>query len=142
MKTAGRLMYISHDGDRISRTREGFSEPYRSPYDDAYLEQRIEDSRSGDPERVERAALQFQPGGYRCSVPDLDRMIDICSEVDGVAGASLTGAGLGGCILVLARDDAVDRLYETLLNEYYNPLGREPFMEVCVPVAGAGIIEV
>lgn len=141
VQTLGRLMAISHDGDRVSQTREGRTEAYRSPYDDAYLEQLIRDSRSGEADRVERASLPFQPGGYRCSIPDLDRMVDICTRVEGVAGAGLTGAGLGGCIVVLARDNAVDRLRKTLLREYYRPVGREPFMEVCISVAGAGIIE-
>ncbi|MFH1739646.1 MAG: galactokinase family protein [bacterium] len=141
VQTAGRLMCISHDGDRISRIRDGMAEPYRSPFADIYLNDRIQDCRSGDPARIERSALQYQPGGYRCSVPELDRMVDVCSRVDGVVGASLTGAGLGGCILVLARDDAVDRLRGSLLNEYYRPLGFEPFMEICISVAGAGIIE-
>ncbi len=138
--TAGRLMYISHDGDRVSRTRDGASEPYRSPHDDEFLEARIQDCRSADPDRMEQAALQYQPGGYRCSVPDLDRMVDVCSRVEGVAGAGLTGAGLGGCILVLVRDEAVENLCKTLDREYYRPLGREPFMEVCVSVAGADFI--
>jgi galactokinase len=141
VQTLGRLMFVSHDGDRVSRIRQGRAGPYRNPYDDAYLERLIEDSRSGESGRVEQAALCFQPGGYRCSVDELDRMVDICSRVQGVAGASLTGAGLGGCIVVLVRDDTVDRLRKTLLREYYRPLGREPFMEVCIPVAGAGMIE-
>ncbi|HPA44644.1 MAG TPA: galactokinase family protein [bacterium] len=140
VSTAGRLMYISHDGDRVSRTRDGASEPYRSPHDDEFLEARIQDCRSADPDRMEQAALQYQPGGYRCSVPDLDRMVDVCSRVEGVAGAGLTGAGLGGCILVLVRDEAVENLCKTLDREYYRPLGREPFMEVCVSVAGADFI--
>jgi len=67
-------------------------------------------------------------------------MVDICSRVEGAAGAGLTGAGLGGCILVLVRDEAVENLCNTLNREYYRPLGREPFMEVCISVAGADFI--
>ncbi len=141
VETLGRLMLVSHDGDRVSRTMNGDAEPYRSPYNDDYLNHLISEIRSRETTRKDTAALQFQPGGYRCSVPDVDRMVDICARVDGVAGAGLTGAGLGGCIVVLVRTEALERLKTTLEREYYKPLNREPFIEVCVSVSGAGIVE-
>ena len=140
-ETLGALMFVSHNGDRVSSTMNEDAEPYRSPFDDAYLQRLIADRRSGDPRRMETAALHFQPGGYRCSVPDVDRMVDICARVDGVVGAGLTGAGLGGCIVVLVRTNGVEDLQKTLVREYYEPLRREPFIEICVSVSGADTIE-
>ena len=55
----------------------------------------FEDLESGEPERVERAQLHWQPGSYRCSVPEIDHMVDLALRVEGVVGAQLAGAGLG-----------------------------------------------
>ena len=82
------------------------------------------------------------PGSYACSTPELDAMVDIALGVDGVVGAQLAGAGLGGCIMVLARDDATDALRQAMIQHYYEPAGREPQVEVCVPVEGSGIFEI
>jgi N-acetylgalactosamine kinase len=67
-------------------------------------------------------------------------MVDISSAVPGVAGAQLAGAGLGGCMMVLARVDAVDALRAELTAKYYQPAGRPPRILLCRPVAGAGIL--
>ena len=49
----------------------------------------------------------MQPGAYACSTPEIDEMIDIAAAVPGVAGAQLAGAGLGGCIMILAHEHSV-----------------------------------
>ena len=91
----GRLMNISHDGDRvISIAADGSERPYRAPTSNDYILSLIDDLESGDPDRVSRAQLQGQPGSYRCSLPEIDRMVHISLQTEGVIGAQLAGAGL------------------------------------------------
>jgi galactokinase len=137
----GRLMSVSHDGDRVVCTApKGEQTPYHSPTSNSHLLDLIEDLESGEPERVQRAQLEWQPGSYRCSVPEIDRMVDLSLEVKGVVGAQLAGAGLGGSMMVLARSDAVSRLRASLLAHYYEPHDQPPAMLLCEPVAGSGVL--
>jgi galactokinase len=47
----------------------------------------------------------------RVSVPELDLLVEQAMAA-GALGARLTGAGFGGCIVVLAQGAAVDRVRE------------------------------
>jgi hypothetical protein len=137
----GRLMAVSHDGDRVARTTpEGDQEPYHSATSNSYLLDLIEDLESEQPERVGGAQLEWQPGSYRCSVPEIDHMVDLSSRVEGVVGAQLAGAGLGGSMMVLARSDAVSRLRASLLAHYYEPHDQPPAMLLCEPIAGSSVL--
>ncbi len=139
----GELMKISHDGDRVSRRVDGGMEPYDNEFRDTEIDGLIADLRSGAPERVERAQMHHRPGGYGCSTEGIDFMVDTACAVEGVAGAQLAGAGLGGCIMVLVKDEAVPALVERLTAEYYNndPEEAKQKIEACVPIDGSGAIE-
>jgi galactokinase len=137
----GRIMNTSHNGDRVARfTAEGVEEPYRAPDSNTYLLDLMEDLESGDPRRVGRAQLEWQPGAYRCSLPVIDRMVDVSLRTSGVLGAQLAGAGLGGCMMVLTRREAVEELKRNLTADYYEPAGREPNVLICTPIAGSGVL--
>jgi hypothetical protein len=56
-------------------------------------------------------------GSYSCSAAPIDKMVDIALSVDGVKGAQIAGAGLGGCIMVLVKNDAFNALNEKLEEE-------------------------
>ncbi|MBM4030926.1 MAG: hypothetical protein FJ291_03975, partial [Planctomycetes bacterium] len=132
----GRLMTLSHDGDRVSRLdAAGRRQPIPLEVSDAEL-----DSAIAACERSELRLLEV-PGSYACSTPEMDSMVDIALGVEGVVGAQLAGAGLGGCIMVLCRDDATAPLRDALTRGYYEPAGRPPQVEPCVPVEGSGILE-
>jgi len=135
----GELMYVSHDGDRAVTFREdGGEAPWDSRATDGYLQSLVSDLGSGDPKRIEQAHVYNQPGGYGCSIEALDRLVDIARRVEGVAGAGLTGAGLGGCVLVLVKDENVQDVVQAVREEYYDPRGLPLGTEVCVSVKGAG----
>ena len=107
-------MKVSHDGDRVAESSAtGEARPFRAPTSNAHLLGLMEDLESGDPERVVRAQLAWQPGRYGCSLPAIDRMVDIARRRRRV-GAQLAGAGLGGFMMVLLRRDAVPRCARTL----------------------------
>jgi len=45
------------------------------------------------------------------------------NPLPGVYGAQLSGAGLGGCIMILADASAAERVERTLRKTYYRPGG-------------------
>ena len=100
----------------------------------------IDDLESGELDRVSRAQLQGQPGSYHCSLAEIDRMVHISLQTEGVVGAQLAGAGLGGCMMVLAQRDAVSKLVTNLTQHYYQPHAKDPTILVCRPVAGSAVL--
>jgi len=138
----GTLMKVSHDGDRVSRpTAEGKYRPGKTGCTDEYLSELIADLAGEDPERVLKAQLYLQPGSYACSTPEIDQMVDVATTVPGVAGAQIAGAGLGGCIMILAKRDCVEAARKALVKHYYRPAGLKPAVLPCIAVEGAGLAE-
>ena len=138
----GNLMKISHDGDRVSRPdHKGNYRPVEDYCDDRRFEELITDLASEDPDRVLKAQLHMQPGSYACSTPQIDQMVDIACSIPGVAGAQIAGAGLGGCIMILSRKDAVHAVIEALISRYYKPNRLKPAVIPCITVEGAGLAQ-
>ncbi len=67
-------------------------------------------------------------------------MVDVARGTRGVAGAQLAGAGLGGCLMVLAKKEAVSSLRENLKKLEEEIEGIAPAVLVCRPIAGAGLL--
>jgi N-acetylgalactosamine kinase len=138
----GRLMQVSHDGDRVSRPGpDGRYQAIPEDCSDAYLGRLIADLHSEDPQRVLGAQLYLQPGCYACSTPEIDQMVDIATAVPGVVGAQIAGAGLGGCIMVLVRRESAESLRKALVRHYYRPRDLKPVVLPCITVEGAGLVE-
>ena len=134
----GRLMYISHNGDRVFKFNgKGKRSIWDNGVSDEYLDKLILES--NNPQK-EEAKLYMQSGGYRCSTEELDRLVDIAQGVKGVMGAGLTGGGLGGCILVLVKKENVEALLKNMEEKYYQPRGLPLAAEVCIPTEGAGVL--
>jgi len=136
----GRLMTISHDGDRVTRLANGRRVPFSTDTSDAALDRLIADLESGDTERAEGARLYRQPGGYECSCEELDELVDIALSTPGVVGAQLVGAGLGGSVVVLVAQTETENLLANLAAQYYRPRDLRIAIEVCQPVAGASVL--
>ena len=142
MDEIGRMMTVSHDGDRVVTYDDHWQPtPFAAPVDNCYLIDRLADLESGDPERVIRSQLRWQPGCYACSIPEIDLMVDIAKRTPGVMGAQLAGAGLGGCMMVLIEKNAVEKLIDNLKNGYYMPAQKQDAILVCRPIAGAGLVK-
>lgn len=121
----GRLMNVSHDGDRVAtQTKSGVWR--RMPLPGAGQSAAV-------PAPEALADMERVTGNYGCSLPELDRIVDIARNQPGVAGAQLAGAGLGGCVMVLAKKSAVDDLRQTLATKAIRA-------EVFRPIAGASIL--
>ena len=124
----GRLMNVSHDGDRVSAAQDSERIPWQSSLEREILSE----VHTGD------EFLHLLPGGYRVSMPEIDHLVDIALGIEGVLGARLTGAGLGGCVVILAHQHVVGELLAKLERDYYAPRGRYSQAEVCRPLAGCG----
>ncbi|XP_065192708.1 galactokinase-like [Sycon ciliatum] len=70
---------------------------------------------------------------YEVSCGELDHLVALAKEVDGVYGARMTGGGFGGCTVTLVRKDGVDALIKHIKQGY--PENRATCF---VTTAGAG----
>ncbi len=66
---------------------------------------------------------------FEVSVPELDTLVEAATACEGVAGARLTGAGFGGCAVVLLRRGAEPELLERLQRAFQARFGRAPSIE-------------
>jgi galactokinase len=126
----GELKHLSHSGDRQFRYQGGESTPVDNRISDADL----------DTLATQGSPLALQSGGYDCSCAELDELTDIANGVKGCVGAGLTGGGLGGCVLALVREDAVERLVATVNEQYYAPRNLPDNTLVCSSAEGACIV--
>lgn len=134
----GLLMNVSHNGDREVIHFDGGIKRWRVPLDDAYLDSLSQKSLG----RVaEGARLHMQSGSYGCGHERTDMLVDIALDVPGVFGAQLVGAGLGGSVAVLTREDSVGKLLSSLAERFYGSM--ENVVKntvVCTPVEGARVL--
>jgi N-acetylgalactosamine kinase len=120
----GRCMALSHDGDRVLRPRARSSArgPLQGQGGARFAQWAAKPGRGAD--------IGELSGNYGCSLPVLDRIVDLARRQPGVEGAQLAGAGLGGCIMVLVR--------KTHTADLLKALGQEAIRaEVFRPIAGA-----
>ncbi len=62
---------------------------------------------------------------FEVSCRELDLLVQIANETDGVLGSRMTGAGFGGCTVTLAHKDAIEALVSRL-SEYTTQTGLNP----------------
>ena len=111
VKTFGRMMKISHDGDRVS----------------------------GTPMPKKGGTLTEECGAYACSTPRIDALCDMMNATEGVLGSELSGAGLGGCVLILVERDRTSAVMDKLNHEFYDRLGLPRSAFVCSPAQGSKV---
>ena len=46
---------------------------------------------------------------YEVSCDELDQLVDLAMQVDGVYGSRMTGGGFGGCTVTLLKADVVEK---------------------------------
>lgn len=138
----GAMMSISHDGDRVTRLVDGARVPVNNSYPDERIDGLIHDAESRDSQRMERARLWRQGGGYNVSLPELDTLVDIALATPGVAGAKLVGAGMGGCIVAIVKSEHAGELIENMAQQYYRPGNLPPSAETITPVGGLHTFEI
>lgn len=60
---------------------------------------------------------------YEVTGIELDTMVEIAWNQEGVIGSRMTGAGFGGCIISIVKKDAVDKFIENVGKEYKEKVG-------------------
>lgn len=55
---------------------------------------------------------------YEVSSVELDRLVDLARQQEGVLGARMTGAGFGGCTVTLVRADAAESFAQAVARAY------------------------
>lgn len=74
---------------------------------------------------------------YQVSTPELDTLVEALVNA-GAAGARLTGAGFGGCVVALADGRRAESIAEEAAAAYARQTGLQPTVFICNPVAGSG----
>ncbi|CAN0225323.1 unnamed protein product [Ectocarpus sp. 6 AP-2014] len=74
---------------------------------------------------------------YEVSCPELDVLVELAMEVEGVFGSRLTGGGFGGCTVTLAEKGSVASLVQHLREGYLRAVGRDCSSFVTKPGFGS-----
>lgn len=77
---------------------------------------------------------------YEASCPELDLLVLLASQQDGVYGARMTGAGFGGCTVNLVDAERVAGFNNRIADAYLAETGGRPEIYVCSASDGAGHI--
>ena len=75
---------------------------------------------------------------YGIRTPQMDQIADVCLQCDGVLGLKVMGAGFGGNLLALVRDDALGDL-RSLLEENSDLFSRLVDESMLVHQPGQGL---
>ena len=63
---------------------------------------------------------------FEVSSTELDRLVELASQISTVVGARMMGGGFGGCVLLLAHRDGLDQVEEQLSQGYVQTFQRRP----------------
>ncbi|MDD3726334.1 MAG: galactokinase [Candidatus Ratteibacteria bacterium] len=74
---------------------------------------------------------------YEVSCRELDFIVEFSKNIRGVKGARLTGAGMGGCCLVLIEEKCIPTFIDELAPLYQQVFGKTPEFYPIQPVDGA-----
>ncbi len=68
---------------------------------------------------------------YEVSSKELNTMVQIAKDIEGVIGARMTGAGLGGCACCICYEWAIEELINKAKNVYEKTYGIKPAIYAC-----------
>ncbi len=77
---------------------------------------------------------------YEVSCKELDLLVDIASNIPGVLGARMMGAGFGGCTINLLTADAIDEFKANVQEKYSEKTGNKPQVYISSIENGAEIL--
>lgn len=63
---------------------------------------------------------------YEVTGIELDTLVSLAWNIEGVLGSRMTGAGFGGCTVTLIKEEFVDLFIEELTRKYTEKIGYEP----------------
>jgi galactokinase len=74
---------------------------------------------------------------FEVSCPELDLMVELAEQADGVYGSRMMGGGFGGCTITLIQPDHVEAFQRSVREGYERALGYKPDIYVCSAADGA-----
>jgi len=74
---------------------------------------------------------------YEVSVDELDLMVELAQQVEGVYGARMTGGGFGGCTVNLVRTENVEEFRARVAEGYERVTNLKPEIYITTPANGA-----
>jgi galactokinase len=74
---------------------------------------------------------------YEVSCRELDLMVDLAMQQDGVIGARMTGGGFGGCTINLVNAEDSEKFRDRISKGYEDATGFQPNIYVCEASQGA-----
>lgn len=74
---------------------------------------------------------------YQVSCRELDVMVELAGQLDGVYGARMTGGGFGGCTVNLVRAECVEEFRTKIAEGYERATGKRAEIYVCTASDGA-----
>lgn len=77
---------------------------------------------------------------YEVSCEEIDVLVDLSWETEGVIGSRITGGGFGGCTVSIVKNDAVDNSISKIGAAYKEKVGHEAEFYVVDIGDGAGIL--
>jgi len=131
LQSAGELMNISHDGDRIKKYNISSSEElsFNNELDNTSLKEILES----------KVSLDHISGGYGCSIPEIDYIVDYAKQCEGVLGAQLSGAGMGGCAMILVEKDKSEEIQKLIYKNYQERFKKSCSVYLSHPVNGLSL---
>jgi galactokinase len=75
---------------------------------------------------------------FEVSCAELDLMVELAEQVEGVYGTRMTGGGFGGCTITLVRADCVEAFRQMVQQGYERGTGCRPEIYVCSAADGVG----
>jgi len=79
---------------------------------------------------------------YEVSCEEIDILVEIAQNFDGVYGSRMTGGGFGGCTVTLVSKDRAADLIAHMKMEYNARTGKDCFVFVTRPARGAHLLSV
>ena len=77
---------------------------------------------------------------YEVSCEEIDVLVNLAWETEGVVGSRITGGGFGGCTVSIVKNDAVDNFISKIGAAYKEKVGHEAEFYVVDIGDGAGIL--
>jgi galactokinase len=77
---------------------------------------------------------------FDVSCPELDLLVELAVLETGVAGARMTGAGFGGCVVALVAADSVAAIGDRVVEVYRSRTGLPGTATVCTPAGGVAVL--
>jgi galactokinase len=97
----------------------------------------------GDPQRLGELFRDSYRGArdlYQISSPAMEAMVQAMLAAPGVIGARQAGAGFGGCLVALVREEALEAFARQVQDDYAQKTGIQPQVYPVKAAPGAGVL--